>query len=539
MAPISQSAKSSPNGWTSTNNAAKSPKAMLDYKKWGNVKTWTFAQLLASSFAKVSLEDAMRNGGNSLAIEKKQSKDEKKKKTASGNNDWDCSYSCLKAAPPSAVSSSSSTVASNTKSSGGNNDWDCSYSSLKPVASRPTISASSSSSTLLSDAEMSHLRYSIEELLEHEETVEEESEEELSTCRDPTRYVFDIVRIIGSGSYGTVLLCRLRACPNRLFAVKVVYKSKLGNINGLDGDRNATREARRLLTEKKVLCSVNHPFITKMYCSFETPDALNFVLEYCPGGDMYFLLEKFAKNRLPEDHVLFYAASIALALRYLHERGILYRDLKPENILLDEAGFLRLADFGFAREQMHRSEQSCKSFCGSADYIAPEVVRGDGYGLAADLWSFGCVVYELLTGYPPFYSPRDRVLLFRKIEEEEPSFPNYFSPDLCAFLSGLLRKDPSQRLGNGPNGLQEIFDHPFFANISWHRLESKQVAPPIVPNLVSELDTSNFEDQFTSQQVEGHLVYEEREPQGATSDEEENNFYFGDFDWCADASHFK
>ncbi|OWZ22044.1 AGC protein kinase [Phytophthora megakarya] len=515
MAPVSQS---------------ESPQAALDHKKWGNVKTWTFAQLLASSFAKVSLEDAMRNGGNT-PDEKKQSKD--RKKATSGNNDWDCSYSCLKV--PSTVSSTSTvTSETDTKSAGGNNDWNCSYSSLK-APSRPTISASSSSSTLLSDADVSH-RHSIEDLLEHEETVEEGEEED---ARDPTRYVFDIVRIIGSGSYGTVLLCRLRACPNRLFAVKVVYKSKLGTVNGLGGDRNATREARRLLTEKKVLSSVSHPFITKLFCSFETPDALNFVLEYCPGGDMYFLLEKFAKNRLPEDHVLFYAASIALALRYLHERGILYRDLKPENILLDEAGFVRLADFGFAREQMNRSDQSCTSFCGSADYIAPEVVRGDGYGLAADLWSFGCVVYELLTGYPPFYSPRDRALLFRKIEAEEPSFPSHFSPDLCDFLSGLLHKDADQRLGNGPNGMQEIFDHPFFANISWHRLETKHVAPPIVPRLSSVLDTSNFEDQFTSQQVEGHLVYEEREPQGAVSDEEDGHFYFGDFDWCADASHFQ
>ncbi|GMF35498.1 unnamed protein product [Phytophthora fragariaefolia] len=497
----------------------QSPRAAQNPNKWGSVKTWTFAQLLASSFAKASLEDAMRHGGSSPSSGCK----------TSGHNDWDCSYSGLK------------TPSEPTAPASGGNDWDCSYSGLKPAASRPTISASSSSSTLLSDVDMTHLQHSIEEMLEHEETVEEGSEEDEDpeACRDPTRHVFDIMRIIGSGSYGTVLLCRLRACPSRLFAVKVVYKSKLGSINGLEGDRNATREAKRLLTEKKVLCSVDHPFITKMYCSFETPDALNFVLEYCPGGDMYFLLEKFAKNRLPEDHVLFYAASIALALRYLHEQGILYRDLKPENILLDEAGYLRLADFGFAREQMRRSEQSCTSFCGSADYIAPEVIRGQGYGLAADLWSFGCVVYELLTGYPPFYSPRDRAMLFHKIEEEEPNFPGHFSPDLRDFLSALLHKDADKRLGSGPNGMQEVLDHPFFSNISWHRLETKQVAPPIVPRLSSELDTSNFEEQFTSQQVEGHIVYEEREPQGAISDEEDNHFYFGDFDWCADASHFQ
>ncbi|KAI9911172.1 hypothetical protein PsorP6_009893 [Peronosclerospora sorghi] len=122
--------------------------------------------------------------------------------------------------------------------------------------------------------------------------------------------------------------------------------------------RSAIREAKRLLAEKNVLCTVDHPFITKMYCSFETTVALHFVLEYCPGGDMCFLLEKVANHRLPKDHVLSYADSIALTLRYIHERGILYRDLKPENILLDEAGFIPLADFGLVREQIHRSDQS-------------------------------------------------------------------------------------------------------------------------------------------------------------------------------------
>ncbi|KAL8008257.1 putative cGMP-dependent kinase, protein kinase-like domain superfamily [Plasmopara halstedii] len=499
------------------NKACKGPKAAVD-EKWANVKTWTFAQLLASSLAKVSLEDVIQNDCNSQTDG--MTRTNGKSKTTCGNNDdWKCSYNSLNAP----LTTSEAATKKN-----GNNDWDCSY-NLKPHATRSTFSASSSSSTLLSDAEGSHSRHSLDDVLEHEETVIKDRESEM-------RHVFDIVRIIGSGSYGTVLLCRLRACFNRLYAVKVVYKAKLSTI---DGDTNAARQVQRLLTERKILSTVDHPFITKMYCSFETPDALNFVLEYCPGGDMYFLLEKYAQHRLPEAHVQFYAASIALALHYLHERGILYRDLKPENILLDEAGFLRLADFGLAREHMKRTEQICTSFCGSADYIAPEMIRGDGYGLAADLWSYGCVVYELLTGYPPFYLQHDRALLFHAIETDELSFPKHFSPTLCAFLSGLLHKEAHQRLGNGPNGMQEIFDHPFFANVSWHRLETKQVAPPIVPKLTSKLDTSNFEDQFTSQLVEGHLVYEERDSQSALTDEVDNSFFFGEFDWCADATQFK
>lgn len=517
MAPISV-----PSSSAVVDKAVTSPNVAFTDKKWAKVKTWTFANLLASN---VSLEDAMRNDdGVPHTKEKRQLTKKGNRKAMGGVNDWDCAYSSLKMSPKGAEPAAA-----------GNNDWDCSY-RLKPCTFRSTISASSSTSTLLSDAEGSHSRQSSDEGLEHEETVLEELEFEQDECGDGTRHVFDIVRIIGSGSYGTVLLCRLRACPNRLYAVKVVYKSKLSD---REGNSDTTRQVQRLLTEKNILCSVTHPFITKMYCSFETPDALNYVLEYCPGGDMYFLLEKFPHKRLPEDHVQFYAASIALALRYLHHRGIMYRDLKPENILLDEAGFLRLADFGLAHEHMNPSEQNCTSFCGSADYIAPEVIRGNGYGLAADLWSFGCVVYEMLTGFPPFYSHHDRALLFDKIKTDEPGFPRHCSPPLCDFLSGLLHKESSQRLGNGPNGMQEIFDHPFFANISWHRLKTKQVVPPLVPNLAGKLDTSNFENQFTSQLVDGHLVYEERGSHRACAGTDENSFYFGEFDWCAGASHFQ
>ncbi|KAG7394228.1 hypothetical protein PHYBOEH_005483 [Phytophthora boehmeriae] len=216
MVPIPDSLTSERRSWPSARTSQPSSRNSLDYKKWGNVKTWTFAQLLASSFAKVKLQD----GG--------------KPSSSSSNND-------LKSAAKSDRNKETKAPSS------GKNDWDCSYSCLSTVVPPPTISASSSSSTILSDLDMHH-RHSLEDLLQHEETVEEEDP---AACRDLTRYVFDIVRIIGSGSYGTVLLCRLRACPSRLFAVKVVYKSKLGSINGLDGDRNASREANRLLTEKK------------------------------------------------------------------------------------------------------------------------------------------------------------------------------------------------------------------------------------------------------------------------------------------------
>ncbi|KAF1322346.1 Agc protein kinase, partial [Globisporangium splendens] len=448
-------------------------------KRWGSVKTWMFGHMLASSFAKVSLLDhspaKLHHAGSKSSVRKASAASVCSKETSAGRNDWDCCYD--------------------------------------RVMQSTTVSASSSSTTLCDDAEAEQLAMQ-------------------STGSDLTRHVFDILKVIGSGSYGTVLLSSLRDCPDRLFAIKVVHKHKLAQACG-------DRDTQRLLTEKQVLCSIDYPFITKLFCSFETNESLNFVMEYCPGGDMYFLLEKFAKNRLPEAFVVFYAASIALALNYLHQRGIVYRDLKPENILLDKDGFIRLADFGFAREEMKRSEQSCMTFCGSADYIAPEVVRGSGYGMAADLWSFGCVVYELLTGFPPFYCPQDRSLLFRKIERSEPAFPSHLSAEVRDLLSGLLHKDASKRLGNGPNGMNDVFTHPFFASVDWYLLSTKQVVPPLVPKISDPLDTSNFEDQFTSQHVGGHLVYEEYAPHCETEQRQCQSQYFEDFDWCCpDAAEF-
>lgn len=487
MAPVEES-------WVAALARSGSASARSDHERerWGGVKTWVFGQMLASSFAKVSLEHKQPT-------------------------DWD----------------------------------DACFSRLKP----PAASASSSSSTLYADAEAPS---DLEELEELEELEDErpsyrqrissnQSSHDTNTSSnhdDLARHTFDIVRVIGAGSYGTVLLSRLRgsntaaatAADDKLFAIKVVDKRKLATHGrSIQSDR----DTQRVRTEKHVLCALAHPFITKLYCSFETPDALNFVMEYCPGGDLYFLLEKFPKNRLPEPYVVFYAASVALALSYLHERGVVYRDLKPENLLLDRDGFIRLADFGFARAHMSRSEQSCTTFCGSADYIAPEVVRGSGYGMAADLWSFGCVVYELLTGFPPFYSPQnatDRRALFRKIETNEPSFAPHLSPAACDLLTGLLHKDAAARLG--ANGMQPVFDHPFFATVDWYQLATKQVIPPLVPSLAGPLDTSNFEDQFTTQQVDGYLVYEEYDAQCPRSRRQCSRPYFDDFDWCAAPDEF-
>lgn len=436
-----------------------SPISSPSKQRWGSVKTWMFAHLLASSFSKLSL-----------------------KPNASGR------HSC----PAFATEQSTGSVLASNEvaSDGAVHDWDATYArSMSP----PNLDDKTS-------IQRSRAGYA------------------------PSAHVFDMVRIIGSGSFGTVVLSQLRDGPqDQVYAIKIVRKSKLAH--GCD-----EREAHRLLTEKSILSGVDHPFITKLFCAFEAHDSLHFVMEYCAGGDMYYWLEKFTQNRLPEHCVVFYAASIALALSYLHQRGILYRDLKPENILLDHDGFIRLADFGFARDDVVLEEAKCTTFCGSADYIAPEVLHGKGYGGAVDLWSFGCVIYELLTGFPPFYcTNNDRKELFRKIERSDPMYPDCLSPAASDLISRLLAKDPNERIGMGENGMRELFDHPFFKSVDWYQLATKQIVPPMVPDVAGPLDTSNFEEQFTRQRVHGSIEYVRR---SCNSGQNESDDQFAEFDWC-------
>ncbi|GLE00003.1 hypothetical protein PINS_up008730 [Pythium insidiosum] len=463
-------------------------------RRWGSVKTWVFAHLLASTFARVSLtRRSSLSCGKDCQQQHSELDDDDTATLPSSSSSSSSSLASMvnstqaSMSPPSLPSECPAT----STTSKGCNDWDVSYKSLPRMGSCKQLSVTESSNQD-GDANL----------------------------------VFDLVRVIGSGSFGTVLLSRLANRPERLFAIKMVPKCKL-RCDSTDVD------VQRLLTERLVLSDIDHPFITKLYCAFESERSVNFVMEYCAGGDMYFLVEKFPKNRLPELLVVFYAASIALALNYLHQRGILYRDLKPENVLLDSQGFVRLADFGFARQGVASGTQPCKTFCGSADYIAPEVIAGKGYGAAADMWSFGCVLFELLTGFPPFYCPKDRTKLFYKIEHSEPKFPSHFSVEAKDLLTKLLTKDPLERLGGGPDGMRDLFAHPFFASVDWYQLSTKQVVPPHCPRLSGPMDTSNFEQQFTTQHVTGTVVFKECEP----ADGEEK--LFDGFDWCTDSNEFQ
>jgi hypothetical protein len=247
-------------------------------------------------------------------------------------------------------------------------------------------------------------------------------------------------------------------------------------------------------TERSVLGYARHPYIVGLTMAFQTADKLFFVLDYCAGGELFFHLGKM--GRFPEDRAKFYAAQITLALEYVHKLGVIYRDLKPENVLLDDKGNIRLTDFGLSKEGVRGHSSGASSFCGTPEYIAPEVLKRQGHGRAVDWWSLGALSYEMISGLPPFYS-RNRDTMFDKIMKADIMYPAFMSDPAKDLLSKLLLRDPTERLGSGESDADEIKSHPFFAGTDWKQLEDGNVAPPWAPKVASSLDTSQFDEEFT------------------------------------------
>ena len=216
-------------------------------------------------------------------------------------------------------------------------------------------------------------------------------------------------------------------------------------------------------------------------------------MDFCPGGELFFHLHNL--GRLTEGQAMFYFAEILLGLEYLHSHSIVYRDLKPENVLLDLDGHVRLTDFGLSKEEMGPGGLSY-SFCGSPEYMSPEMLREEGHGRTVDYYSLGAMLYEMLTGLPPFYD-KNREKMYRAIQNDPLKLPNYVSKPGRSLLSGLLEKDPHRRLG-AIGGFEEIKQHPWLAKVDWSRYLQKKKNPPFIPNL----RLSNFDPEYTSAPVD-------------------------------------
>lgn len=300
---------------------------------------------------------------------------------------------------------------------------------------------------------------------------------------DPTQ--FELLKVLGQGSFGKVFLVRKMVGPDaeQLYAMKVLKKATL-----------KVRDRVRTKMERDILVEVNHPFIVKLHYAFQTEGKLYLILDFLRGGDVFTRLSK--EVMFTEEDVKFYLAELALALDHLHSLGIVYRDLKPENILLDEGGHIKLTDFGLSKESVDQ-EKKAYSFCGTVEYMAPEVVNRRGHTQSADWWSFGVLMFEMLTGTLPFQG-KDRNETMNMILKAKLGMPQFLSPEAQGLLRTLFKRNPGNRLGAGPDGVEEIKRHPFFATIDWNKLVRKEIHPPFKPASGKPEDTFCFDPEFTA-----------------------------------------
>ncbi|XP_003466420.1 ribosomal protein S6 kinase alpha-2 isoform X3 [Cavia porcellus] len=300
---------------------------------------------------------------------------------------------------------------------------------------------------------------------------------------DPSQ--FELLKVLGQGSYGKVFLVRkvTGSDAGQLYAMKVLKKATL-----------KVRDRVRSKMERDILAEVNHPFIVKLHYAFQTEGKLYLILDFLRGGDLFTRLSK--EVMFTEEDVKFYLAELALALDHLHGLGIIYRDLKPENILLDEEGHIKITDFGLSKEAIDHDKRAY-SFCGTIEYMAPEVVNRRGHTQSADWWSFGVLMFEMLTGSLPFQG-KDRKETMALILKAKLGMPQFLSVEAQSLLRALFKRNPCNRLGAGIDGVEEIKRHPFFVTIDWNKLYRKEIKPPFKPAVGRPEDTFHFDPEFTA-----------------------------------------
>ena len=302
---------------------------------------------------------------------------------------------------------------------------------------------------------------------------------------------FTKIKLIGKGSYGNVFLVRYNK-NNMIYAMKVYKKSDLREKN----QENNTKSERNLLTQ------INFPFIVEVKFAFQTDSKLFLVQEFIQGGDLFFHIhsgQKFSTQKTK-----FYLVEIILAIDFLHKNNMIYRDLKPENILIDSKGHIKLTDFGLSKIMTNIEEKSF-TICGTLQYIAPEIISGEGYNESVDWWSLGIIMYEMLTGKLPFKfnfdNQEEQEQNDLNIYDKKIKYPSWIEENAKDLINKLLNKDPEKRIGSGKEGAENIKKHPFFSDIDWNKALNKELRPPFIPKIENETDIKYFEKSLVESPV--------------------------------------
>jgi serine/threonine protein kinase len=253
-----------------------------------------------------------------------------------------------------------------------------------------------------------------------------------------------------------------------------------------------TDQVTATITEKQVLFKVTHPFCVSAHATFQTPDLIVMVLDYVAGGELFGRLKE--EGKFNENRTRLYAAELALAIGHLHKQGFIYRDLKPENILVDTTGHLKMTDFGLVKSQMNGAAATTTTFCGTPEYIAPEMLQQQPYTKSVDWWSFGILIYEMLAGIPPFYDENTN-RMYRRIISEEIAFPSDFPQAGQDLVNALCDRNPATRLGASEDDVEEIKRHPFFGTLVWDKVLKKEYKPEWVPKIKNDQDTQFFDPE--------------------------------------------
>lgn len=289
---------------------------------------------------------------------------------------------------------------------------------------------------------------------------------------------FVLLKTVGKGSFGKVIQVKKKD-TGKIYAMKVLKKDQVIK----------RKQYEHTMAERRILEDIDHPFVVSLRFAFQTPSKLYMIFDFFNGGELFHYLSQ--GGRFSEERSRLYAAEITLALEHVHAQNIIYRDLKPENLLLDADGHIRVTDFGLSKENV--TDDNVKSFCGTPEYLAPEVLKRQKYGKSVDWWSLGTLLYEMISGLPPFYD-RNRERMYKKILGADIRFPAHMSSEAKSICRGMLTREPQQRLGY--RGAQEIKAHPFYSMLNWDDVYNKRVEPPFKPVVSDEEDTRNVDKSF-------------------------------------------